>query len=109
MIRGGLRCRVRIHPILSCPHSFSSSSSRPALYCIFIFDTAALLTMQIRNLWAHLSRCKKDVANIRSLRVLVHKRAKILRYLKKTDADRYERVLGRLGLEAEAVEGELNI
>ena len=75
------------------------------MYCIFISNPAALLTMQIRNLWAHLSRCKKDVANIRSLRILVHKRAKILKYLKKTDADRYERVLGRLGLEAEAVEG----
>ena len=65
--------------------------------------------MQIRNLWEHLTRCRKDVANHRSLRVLLHKRAKILKYLKNKDADRYERILERLGLEPEAVEGEINV
>ena len=69
--------------------------------------TAALATMRIRNLWDHLGRCKKDIANRRSLRRLVHKRAKILRYLKTVDEDRYDRVLERLGLERGAVEGEL--
>ncbi|KAI8981318.1 S15/NS1 RNA-binding domain-containing protein [Trametes punicea] len=68
---------------------------------------AALATYRIRNLWDHLSRCKKDIANRRSLRRLVHKRAKILRYLKRVDEDRYDRVLERLGLERSAVEGEL--
>lgn len=71
--------------------------------------SAALLTMQIRGLWDHLSRCKKDISNRRSLRILVHKRAKMLRYLKRVDADRYDRVLERLGLDPEAVEGELNV
>ncbi|KAI1790988.1 S15/NS1 RNA-binding domain-containing protein [Ganoderma leucocontextum] len=68
---------------------------------------AALATFRIRNIWDHLSRCKKDIANRRSLRRLVHKRAKILRYLKTVDEDRYDRILERLGLERSAVEGEL--
>ncbi|KAI9066531.1 S15/NS1 RNA-binding domain-containing protein [Trametes sanguinea] len=68
---------------------------------------AALVTYRIRNLWEHLSRVKKDIANRRSLRRLVHERAKILRYLKRVDEDRYDRVLERLGLERSAVEGEL--
>ncbi|OBZ68449.1 30S ribosomal protein S15, partial [Grifola frondosa] len=68
---------------------------------------AALLTMKIRNLWDHLSRVKKDVANRRSLRFLVHQRAKILKYLKGVDRARYDRILQRLGLEPESIEGEL--
>ncbi|KAI9510751.1 mitochondrial ribosomal protein S15 [Russula earlei] len=68
---------------------------------------AALLTLQIRNLWKHLSQFKRDVANRRSLRRLVHQRAKLLKYLKRADRDRYERVLERLGLEPGAIESEL--
>ncbi|TFY57226.1 hypothetical protein EVG20_g8626 [Dentipellis fragilis] len=68
---------------------------------------AALLTIQIRNLWEHLTKFKRDVGNRRSLRKLVHQRAKILRYLKGYDRDRYEKVLERLGLEPKSVEGEL--
>ncbi|KAI0756182.1 S15/NS1 RNA-binding domain-containing protein [Daedaleopsis nitida] len=68
---------------------------------------AALATMRIRNVWDHLSNCKKDIANRRSLRRLIHQRAKILRYLKSVDEDRYDRILERLGLERSAVEGEL--
>jgi len=68
---------------------------------------AAILTMQIRNLWEHLNRVKKDISNRRSLRRLVHQRAKILKYLKRVDRDRYDVILGRLGLEPESVEGEL--
>ncbi|GBE77353.1 hypothetical protein SCP_0102260 [Sparassis crispa] len=68
---------------------------------------AALLTLQIRNLWDHLNKYKKDISNRRSLRRLVHQRAKILKYLKRVDQDRYDNVLERLGLEPESVEGEL--
>jgi small subunit ribosomal protein S15 len=68
---------------------------------------AALLTLQIRNVWDHLRAFKRDVSNRRSLRRLVHQRAKLLKYLKRTDRDRYERILERLGLEPGAVEGEL--
>ena len=41
-----------------------------------------------------------------SLCQLVHQRAKLLRYLERTDGDWYERVLVRLGLEPGAA-GEL--
>ena len=68
---------------------------------------AALLTYKIRNLWEHLQTFKADIGNRRGLTKLVHQRAKILKYLKRTDRDRYDRVLQRLGLEPEAVEGEL--
>ena len=68
---------------------------------------AAIATMRIRNLWSHLGQFKKDISNRRNLRKLVHHRAKILRYLKGVDQDRYDRVLERLGLERSAVEGEL--
>ncbi len=72
-----------------------------------VFPLAALLTLQIRSLWNHLSEFKRDVANRRNLRRLVHQRAKLLKYLKRTNRDRYERVLERLGLVPGAVEGEL--
>ncbi|KAH0837871.1 S15/NS1 RNA-binding domain-containing protein [Lanmaoa asiatica] len=70
---------------------------------------AALLTYQIRNLWTHLLKFRKDVANRRALRQLVHDRAKVLRYLKHLDRDRYEAILPRLGLDKGSVEGELII
>jgi small subunit ribosomal protein S15 len=50
---------------------------------------------------------KRDVANRRSLRMLIHQRAKLLRYLRRKDRDRYETILDRLALEPESVEGEL--
>ena len=75
----------------------------------YVFFLAALLTIQVRNVWNHLREFKRDVANRRSLRRLVHQRAKLLKYLKRADRDRYERVLERLGLEPGAVEGELVI
>lgn len=71
------------------------------------FITAALLTYKIRNLWTHLIKFKRDVGNRRGLRKLVHQRAKILKYLKRLDRDRYDTLLERLALEPESVEGEL--
>ncbi|KAG0703639.1 hypothetical protein DFH29DRAFT_850025 [Suillus ampliporus] len=68
---------------------------------------AALLTIQIRGLWKHLLTFRKDIDNRRGLRQLVHERAKILKYLKRLDRDRYEAVLPQLGLDAASVEGEL--
>ncbi|TCD62197.1 hypothetical protein EIP91_007230 [Steccherinum ochraceum] len=68
---------------------------------------AAILTYRIRNVWNHLSKNRKDVMTRRNLRQLVHQRAKILKYLKRLDRDRHAAVLGRLGLEAESVDGEL--
>ncbi|TFK68227.1 S15/NS1 RNA-binding domain-containing protein [Pluteus cervinus] len=68
---------------------------------------AAILTYRIRNLWSHLTQFKRDVGNRRGLRKLVHQRAKVLKYLKKSDRVRYDTVLERLALEPESVEGEL--
>ncbi|KAG8898466.1 hypothetical protein FRC00_002798 [Tulasnella sp. 408] len=68
---------------------------------------AALMTAKIRNLWDHLTQNSRDIHNRRALRTLVHKRAKVLRYLKQKDADRYETLLTEIGLEKGAVEGEI--
>jgi small subunit ribosomal protein S15 len=63
--------------------------------------------MRIRGLWTHLTKTKKDVANRMNLRILIHQRAKLLKYLKRTSRGRYDMLLPRLALEPEAVEGEL--
>jgi len=68
---------------------------------------AALLTLKIRNLWTHLRSAKKDVANVRHLRRLVHDRAKILKYLKRLDFQRWESCLEDLGMHPSAIEGDL--
>ncbi|EAU81491.1 hypothetical protein CC1G_05321 [Coprinopsis cinerea okayama7 len=68
---------------------------------------AALKTYQIRKLWKHLTTFRRDVGNRLGLRKLVHERAKILRYLRNKNRDRYETLLEQLALEPEAVEGEL--
>ncbi|KAJ6597046.1 hypothetical protein DFH09DRAFT_1023609 [Mycena vulgaris] len=68
---------------------------------------AAILTYRVRKLYMHLTRCKHDVQNKLSLRKLVHQRARVLRYLKRTHRVRYDTLLKQLGLEPEAVEGEL--
>lgn len=52
-------------------------------------------------------RCKRDLAGRRALRLLVHDRAKLLKYLKRKDRNRYDLLLDRIGVEPEAVEGEL--
>jgi small subunit ribosomal protein S15 len=69
----------------------------------------ALLTYKIRSVWKHLTTSKSDTGNRRNLRQLVHKRAKMLRYLKRTSRARYDILLERLALEPESVEGELVI
>ncbi|KAJ6525611.1 hypothetical protein B0H19DRAFT_1197961 [Mycena capillaripes] len=68
---------------------------------------AAILTYRIRRLYAHLKRCKHDLQNKLSLRKLVHQRAKVLKYLKRTARVRYDTLLVQLAIEPEAVEGEL--
>jgi len=93
--------RMRIIAEFSEPEN-PTDSGRPEVQ-------AALLTLRIRALWDHLTRFKKDLDSRRSIRRLIHQRARILKYLKKVNQDRYERVLDRLGLEPESVEGELVI
>lgn len=85
---------LRLHLSLSCAN-------------VHVCCVAALLTYKIRNLWSHLTTFKRDVGNRRGLRKLIHQRAKILRYLKREDQDRYEALLPRLALDPKSVEGEL--
>ncbi|SJX64384.1 related to MRPS28-mitochondrial ribosomal protein, small subunit [Sporisorium reilianum f. sp. reilianum] len=68
---------------------------------------AAVLTYRIRNLHDHLQSNRHDNSNRRSMSLLTHQRAKILKYLKKKSPQRYHTILPRIGVEARAVEGEI--
>ncbi|RME38384.1 MAG: 30S ribosomal protein S15 [Planctomycetota bacterium] len=58
----------------------------------------ALLTARIQELTEHLRRNKKDHAARRGLLKMVGRRASLLKYLTRTDYDRYKTLIGRLGL-----------
>jgi small subunit ribosomal protein S15 len=58
----------------------------------------ALLTTRINELTEHLKAHKKDNHSRRGLLIMVGQRRKMLNYLKKNDAERYEQLIGRLGL-----------
>lgn len=68
---------------------------------------AAVLTYRIRNLHEHLQTNRHDNSNRRSMSLLIHQRAKILKYLKSKSPRRYHAILPRIGIEARAVEGEI--
>ncbi|HZT87040.1 MAG TPA: 30S ribosomal protein S15 [Stellaceae bacterium] len=58
----------------------------------------AILSERIRNLTDHLGTHKKDFHSRRGLLVMVGQRRRLLDYLKRSDAGRYETLIGRLGL-----------
>jgi small subunit ribosomal protein S15 len=58
----------------------------------------ALLTQRIEHLTGHFAIHKQDHHSRRGLLKLVSQRRKLLDYLKKTDAARYQELIGRLGL-----------
>ena len=58
----------------------------------------AILSERIRNLTNHLSSHKKDFHSRRGLLVMVGQRRRLLDYLKRANAGRYETLIGRLGL-----------
>jgi small subunit ribosomal protein S15 len=58
----------------------------------------ALLTTRINELTEHLKTHKKDNHSRRGLLMMVGQRRKMLNYLKKNDGERYEQLIGRLGL-----------
>ena len=58
----------------------------------------AILSERIRNLTDHLATHRKDFHSRRGLLVMVGLRRRLLDYLKRTNADRYTTVIGRLGL-----------
>lgn len=58
----------------------------------------AILTERIKYLTEHLKVHKHDYHTRRGLLKLVGRRRRLLRYLNKTDVNRYRAVIGRLGL-----------
>ena len=68
---------------------------------------AAVLTYRIRNLHEHLQSNRHDNSNRRSMSLLTHQRAKLLKYLQSKSPQRCHDILPRIGLEARAVEGEI--
>ena len=58
----------------------------------------ALLTARIKELTEHLKSHKKDHTSRCGLLKMVGKRSALLKYLTKTDRDRYASLIGRLGL-----------
>lgn len=58
----------------------------------------ALLSEQVKNLTAHLKAHTHDDHSRRGLLSMVHKRRRLLQYLLKKEAERYQALIGRLGL-----------
>ena len=58
----------------------------------------ALLTARINDLTEHLREHKKDHHSRRGLLMLVGKRRRMLRYLERTDLERYRALVAELGL-----------
>ncbi len=58
----------------------------------------ALLTTRILELTEHLKANKKDHAARRGLLKMVGRRTSLLRYLTRTDRDRYKNLISTLGL-----------
>jgi small subunit ribosomal protein S15 len=58
----------------------------------------ALLTERINHLTDHLRAHPKDHHSRRGLLMMVGKRRRLLRYLERSDLDRYRRVVSELGL-----------
>jgi small subunit ribosomal protein S15 len=58
----------------------------------------ALLTARINDLTGHLREHSKDHHSRRGLLMMVGKRRRLLRYLERTDVDRYRALVSELGL-----------
>jgi len=58
----------------------------------------ALLTKRISHLTEHLKENKKDHSSRRGLLRMVGRRNNLLKYLRKTDFNRYQAVIKKLGL-----------
>jgi ribosomal protein S15 len=70
---------------------------------------AAILTVKIMNLSRHLETANKDKHNKRNLQLLVHKRQKLLQYVRKKErgGPRWQNLMGTLGLSDAAWKGEI--
>lgn len=70
---------------------------------------AAVWTMKINYLATHLKENKQDVKGMRRLEHMVHNRQGILKYLKRTDPQRYFWAIEKLGLSDDAVCNEFHM
>lgn len=72
---------------------------------------AAILTVKILNLSRHLQTANKDKHNKRNLQILVHKRQKLLQYLRRKErgGPRWQNLMQTLGLSEAAWKGEIAI
>ncbi|KAJ5988992.1 hypothetical protein N7481_004202 [Penicillium waksmanii] len=70
---------------------------------------AAILTAKIMNLSRHLQSSNKDKHNRRNLQILVHKRQKLLQYIRRKErgGPRWQNLMGTLGLSEAAWKGEI--
>lgn len=86
------------------PRNFSAKGELIGQYRLHEQDTGspevqiALLSGRISYLTEHLTLHKKDHHSRRGLLMLVGRRRKLLDYLKRKDAERYKRVIERLGI-----------
>ncbi|KAL2855310.1 hypothetical protein BJY01DRAFT_204425 [Aspergillus pseudoustus] len=71
----------------------------------------AILTAKILNLSRHLETTRQDKHNKRNLRLLVHKRQKLLRYLRKKErgGPRWNNLMETLGLSDASWKGEISM
>lgn len=58
----------------------------------------AILTARIENLKLHLDSHKKDNHSRRGIILMVAKRRKMLNYLKRKSPEKYDEVIGKLGI-----------
>ena len=58
----------------------------------------AILSEHIKNLTEHLKSHRKDYTSRRGILMMVGQRSKLLGYLRKRHAQRYQAVINRLGL-----------
>ncbi|MCP4330490.1 MAG: 30S ribosomal protein S15 [Alphaproteobacteria bacterium] len=58
----------------------------------------AILSERIRNLTSHLGDHKKDHHSRRGLLIMVGKRRRLLDYVKKSNQERYQTLIQRLGI-----------
>lgn len=70
---------------------------------------AAILTVKIMNLSRHLQTANKDKHNKRNLQLLVHKRQKLLQYIRRKErgGPRWQHLMESLGLSDAAWKGEI--
>ncbi|KAL4931124.1 mitochondrial 37S ribosomal protein uS15m [Aspergillus undulatus] len=71
----------------------------------------AILTAKILNMSRHLEGTNKDKHNKRNMRLLVHKRQKLLRYLRKKErgGPRWQHLIETLGLSEASWKGEISM